>query len=68
MLQLLFTLMLELGLLGGSAQPQKDPNATQISTQTTTEAGSSVKKEADDPDVTVGTDVSIGGSGWDDKN
>jgi hypothetical protein len=67
MLDLLFYLLLQLGLLGG---PSDKGPARQVGapTGTTIEAEAAAKVGTPVKDVTVDTDVSIGGSGWDDKN
>lgn len=64
MLNLLFYLLLQLGLLGGPSNNGQAPQAPTLPAQ----AQDAVKVETPVTDVTVGTDVSIGGSGWDDKN
>jgi hypothetical protein len=66
MLHVLFYLLLQLGLLGGPSNDQKASQAH--STAPTTQADAVLKVDTPVTDVEVGTDVSIGGSGWDDKN
>lgn len=68
MLNLLFYLLLQLGLLGGPSENGKAPQVPGPHAPTTeADAGRQVGTPAEG-DVTVGTDVNIGGSGWDDKN
>jgi hypothetical protein len=66
MLHLLFYLLLQLGLLGGPSTSPKTPAATAPNaSQILVPSDAAIKLETP---TTNGTDVSIGGSGWDDKN
>jgi hypothetical protein len=62
MLNLLFYLLLQLGLLGGPSDKQQNGPAN----PPTSQADAVLK--VDTPVTDVDTDVNIGGSGWDDKN
>jgi hypothetical protein len=68
MLHLLFSLLLQFGLMGSPTTTTQTTLTPTPASSTSTTLDGSIKLTTPATDVTVGTELGIGGGGWDDKN